>query len=107
MLKILMAIMLLCTSCASMSGDWGPWKITDVSTDKQVWRFCSLDLDGPELARKGFCYISQECRFRKTIFGNEKSECRQAPLFCAWSDMECVDRYGILNKVIVNKEKIR
>lgn len=99
--------MIFMTACASMSSDWGAWKVKDVATEKQDWRFCSLDKDGAEKAKQGMCYISQECHYRKTILGNEKEECRQAPLFCKWGDIECMDRYNIFNKIIVNKEKLR
>lgn len=90
-----------------MSGEWGAWKTVDVNNDKRIWRFCDLDHDGPDNTKKGFCYISQECRYRSTIFGNQKEECRNAPLFCAFTDIACMDRYEIFSKVIVNKEKVR
>lgn len=106
MFKLLLVLTFL-TSCVSMSADWSSWKVEDVAYDKRIWRFCSREKDGEELHRKGFCYVSQECRTRKTILGNEKSECRQLPLFCAWGDIECMDRYNIFNKVIVHKEKLR
>lgn len=105
MFKIILGFTLIMTSCASMSEDWGPWKLAGVSIDDRAWRFCSTDLDGAALNRKGMCYISLECRTRKTIFGNEKKECRNAPLFCAWGDIACMDSYNIFNKIIVNKEK--
>lgn len=105
MLKILIFVMLICTSCASNSVEWGPWKVTDIPSDQRIWRYCSADLDGEALHRKGHCYISQECRSYTTIFRNVKTECRNLPLFCAWGDIECMEKNGLFNKIIVNKEK--
>lgn len=95
-----LALFLLLASCASSAGDWGPWKMTDVSMEKRDWRFCRADKDGETYHRKGFCYQSQECRFKKTIFGNDKSECRALLLHCSWGDVECMDKYDIFSRSI-------
>lgn len=91
-------------SCASNGGDWGPWRTTDVSSDNRDWRWCKSDKDGEVYDKKGMCYWSQECRFRKTIFGNEKSECRPVLLHCAWGDISCMDKYDIFSKIITSKK---
>lgn len=103
MRNMILALVFLLNSCSSMSGEWGPWKMKDVSADKRVWRFCSATLDGEANHRKGICYESQECRTRKTIFGNERVECRGLLLFCAWGDVACLDKYEIFEKVILSK----
>lgn len=71
-------------SCASAT-----WKVQDVSLEKREWRVCSEILDGPEKHQKGFCYISQECK---------KKKCRPLPLFCAWGDIVCMDKWKLLDK---------
>lgn len=93
-MKSLHAILLLAiisVSCASKS-----WKVKDVSLENRDWRFCSMDKDGPEKHREGFCYISQECRKRFLL----KEECRTLPLFCKWGDIACMDSYKLFDKKI-------
>ena len=68
-----------------------------------IWKFCKEDLHGPEVHQKGMCYIAQECRYRKSIFGNTKSECRDSLKFCAWGDVPCMLNNNIFNSDIVHK----
>lgn len=91
-------------SCASISADWGPWQMEDVQSKERVWRFCKEELDGPEFHNKGICYISEECRTKRTILGNDKKECRKLPLFCEWGNVDCLVKYGINNMTISNKK---
>lgn len=91
MFKILFFSMIFLTACASK------WKRDGVSYEKQDWRFCSLEKDGPQYANKGFCYIDRECKYR--FF----KKCRPVPLFCPWpkdSDISCLVKYKILGKKI-------
>lgn len=90
-------------SCSTMSSDWGDWYLQDSPTKDREWHFCIDELDGPELHRKGICYQSKECRDRKTILGNKRTECRRAPLFCPWGDFDCLIKYGINSMSIKNK----
>jgi len=103
MFKVLILSLFL-YSCASMSSDWSPWQMDDVDTMSREWHFCNEELDGPELHQKGICYQSEECRTRRTIFGNKKKECRRLPLFCAHGDIECLNKYGINVMTISNKK---
>lgn len=108
MLKYIMPFMFaFIYSCSSMSSDWSAWKVKDVSQAKQTWRFCHQELDGPTYHRKGMCYISQECRTKNPWYSGEKVECRSLPLFCAWGDIDCMDKNAIFNKVITDKEKLK
>ena len=91
-------------SCASVSADWGPWTMEDSPAPERTWRFCTEELDGPELHNKGYCYQSEECRNKTTILGNDKKECRRLPLFCAHGDMNCLVKYGINTMTISNKK---
>lgn len=102
--KLILILLLLVTSCSTFSRDnWGPWKITSVPLNEKVWKFCRAELHGPVYDRKGHCYIDQECRFRETIFGNEKKECRPKTLFCKWGDVQCLERYNIFFNNIINE----
>lgn len=77
---------ILLSACASDSDAKAKWYVKDVSMKKREWRYCSEDLDGPEKADKGFCYISQRCidkAFRK-------ERCEPVPLFCVHGDFECL-----------------
>lgn len=104
MLKWIYPIIIsLMYSCASISGEWGQWKVIDVAQEKQIWRLCEQGKDGIDKHHKGFCYISQECRKRETILGNERIECRNAPLFCTWGDIDCYLKNGIFNKQLTPK----
>ena len=103
MLKYLMILCMVLTSCASISGEWGAYKRVGVAQSKEVWHFCRKDLHGPELHGTGVCYPAQECRFRKTILGNEKRECRTKMLVCKWGDVTCLQDHNIFNNVILNK----
>jgi hypothetical protein len=58
-----------------------------------TWRFCSsIDKD---LNKKGFCYITKECR-RKIII----EKCRAKTLFCSWGDIACLEKWEVLDKKI-------
>lgn len=105
---ILLALAMLLTSCASMSGEYGPWYRVDVATDKREWRFCTEDYDGAQYAMKGLCYSYQECRDYKTIFGNvreEKRQCKKITDHCAWGDLTCMGKHRLWQMKILNKEK--
>jgi hypothetical protein len=98
-------LLLLLTSCVTTDArDWGPWQMDDVQSSERVWRICKEELDGAELHNKGFCYQSEECRTRTTIFGNEKKECRRYSLICMWGDVDCLVKFGINNMTISNKK---
>jgi len=73
-------------SCASNLDAKAKWYIKDVSIEKQEWRYCSSDKDGPEKADKGFCRISQKC-IKKIL---RKEKCKPIPMFCAHGDFECL-----------------
>lgn len=103
MFKYLLLATMLLTSCASISGEWGPYKRVGVAQDKEIWHFCRKDLHGPDLHGKGVCYPAQECKFRRTILGNEKRKCRTKMLFCKWGDVTCLQDNNIFNNVILNK----
>lgn len=91
-MKNLIALLLLTSvACAAK-----PYKINDVSLAKRSWRFCSAAKDGESLHRKGFCYVSQECRERWL----RKDECRPLPLFCKWGDVSCYDKYELWTKKV-------
>lgn len=101
MLKVLLFSVFLLSSCASASGEWSPWSEKTIRLEERYWRFCSERFDGQEFADKGICFIAQECRERKTILNNIKSECRNKQLFCVWGDIECMMKYKILDKKII------
>lgn len=82
-LCILLFLVLL-SSCSSSAK--ATWYIKDVAKNKRVWRYCSLDLDGPERSGRGFCYISQRCIDK--VFRKEK--CEPVPMFCAYGNNECL-----------------
>lgn len=104
MLRIL-AILLFVSSCASSAErDWGEWQRVGVSQAEEEWHFCQKELDGPEYHEKGHCYQAQECRYRRTIFNNKKSQCRNKVLFCKWGDVQCLYQNNLFNKVIKNSE---
>ena len=93
---ILISIILVLISCASANH----WYNVGVSNEKKVWRFCSTQRDGVDKNKKGFCYIDKECKNRFL----QKRKCRQVPLFCAWGDVECMEKYGLFNKVIRSRQ---
>ena len=103
MIKYFFLITVLFSSCASISGEWGPYKRVGVSQEKEIWHFCRKDLHGPDLHGQGHCYASQECRFKKTIFRNTKKECRTKILICKWGDIQCLHEHNIFNNEILNK----
>ena len=86
MRKIINLLLILILIAACASGADAKWYIKDVAVDKQEWRYCSLDKDGPEKSDKGFCRISQEC-IKKIL---RKEKCRPIPMFCAHGDFECL-----------------
>lgn len=94
---------MLLSSCSTLSGDWGEWKIVDVAQDKRQWKFCRAELHGDNYHHKGICYVSQECRYRRTIFRNVKSQCRNKMLFCPWGDVNCMVKYDLLDNIIIEK----
>lgn len=103
---LILVLMLVCSCATSADRDWGPWKRNGVSTKEMRWHFCREDLDGPELHRKGVCYQSRETRTRKTILGNIRSEHRTVSIFCAWGDVDCLERHDIFHANISNREDI-
>lgn len=103
MFKYLIILIMVLTSCSSISGEWGPYKRVGVAQVKEVWHFCRRDLHGEALHGKGVCYPAQECKFRKTILGNERKECRTKMLFCKWGDLTCLHDNNIFYNVILNK----
>lgn len=104
---ILFLVAITIYSCASTSAEWSAWKISTEAQSDQEWRFCSANLDGPELHRKGMCWEARECRTKNPWYSGEKVQCRDLPLHCKWGDVECMDKNGIFNKVIVDKEKLK
>ena len=108
MFKYLLPIVLAVTySCASTSAEWSSWKIKTAPQEKQIWNFCDARFDGPELHRKGMCWIAKECRTRNPWYSGVKTQCRRLQLFCAWGDLECMDINGIFNKVIIDKGELK
>ena len=103
MSKLLLITVLLLTSCASISGEWGNWKRAGVAQEKMEWKFCRADLHGQEFHHKGICYMAQQCRYRTTILRNTKSECRNKLIFCGWGDVQCLNDNDIFNNIIINK----
>ena len=103
MAKIYLLSVLLLVSCASFSKDWGPWQRAGIAEKEMDWHFCQEELDGPDYHHKGICYVAQECRYRKTVFGNTRSECRNKILFCSWGDIECMQNNRLFGRVITNK----
>lgn len=106
MIKIIIVFITLLTSCASTKSAWSPWTYEGVSQNKMVWRFCSERLDGPDYHHKGLCYQAQECRTRKFLFGTKK-ECRVKVLLCSWGDIECMSKYNLMDRIIINRGGIR
>ena len=84
-------LFILLVGCSSTEA--ARWKIEDVALEKRAWRHCEERFDGVEMHRKGFCYISKECK--KRLIGKK---CRRLPLFCAYGDLECFDKYKLFNK---------
>lgn len=107
MKALLIIVMAVLYSCASTSAEWSEWKEVGVAQADQDCDWCTARRDGPEYHRKGVCWQSKECRTRNPWYSGEKTECRRKPLFCAHGDLDCMDRYGILNKVIVDKERLK
>ena len=93
MRKVIPILFVALLSCSTAEADKN-WKIDDVSDAEKEWRFCDERLDGPDKKDKGFCYISRECY--KTIFGNQR--CRPLPLFCAWGDLGCYEKFKLKSK---------
>jgi len=94
-------VLLISISCTSVdSKDWSSWIMVDVPSKEREWEFCREDLHGPDFHQKGFCWIAEECRYRKTIFNNTKNECRPITLFCKWGDIECLYKYDIFSMKI-------
>lgn len=89
----LLILFILFVSCSSSAKEW---KRKDVARNKRVWRFCNELLDGPGKHRKGMCYISQLCK--KKSLGRE--ECKADPFFCAWGNLQCMEKHDIFNKKI-------
>lgn len=88
-MKMFFLIMVLVTSCASK------WKPSGVSYEKRVWRNCSLELDLHE--EKGWCYKAQECKKTAIL---RRRKCRTVPLYCAYDDMACYEKYKLDQKVL-------
>lgn len=105
-MKILFKILIisLFASCSSLqSKDWSDWKHCGVAKEQERWMFCDALRDGQDRHRKGLCYQSLECRTRETMwpFRNIKTETRVKHLFCAWGDLECMDKHKLWPKIIV------
>ncbi len=81
-------LLLVCfNSCASS------YKLTGPSYEKRTWRICSLEMDKPELNRKGFCYVEKWCKDQ--LFGKK---CKNEQLHCAWGDLVCMEKYKLFDK---------
>lgn len=93
----IIAIMLLCFSCASLQS--GEWVEVTLSQKEQVWRWCTLELDGPKYAGLGRCWIGKECKSRFL----KKDICRPKPYFCTHADVECQIKHGLDKKVLVSQ----
>lgn len=99
MLKLILLSTFLLSSCATAK-DWSAWREESINLESRIWRFCDKRFDNPELHEKGICFVSNECRTRKTILKNTKKECRRLQLFCEFTDISCLRDYKILNKKI-------
>lgn len=111
---IFLFLVILTSACSSSSNadDWSEWKRCGVEKREMRWDFCSKDLHGEEYAKRGFCYVADECRYRTTMwpFRNEKVEMRTKLLFCPFpkskEDYEaynCLNEHGINDKVIMSE----
>lgn len=96
-MKSLILMSFLMSSCAS-SKEVGPWIERTVRTEKMDWRWCSMELDGPLLAGKGWCWQGQECRITKHVLSRDTQECRPKPYFCAHEDVVCMVLYRFPEK---------
>jgi hypothetical protein len=92
----MMIVLLLIVSCASVDAK-APWvEQTLANKAMKEWRICNLAKDGAEKSFKGFCYITKECQ--KRIF---KDACRPKPLFCQFSDVNCMMKYELDKKNLI------
>ena len=104
--KIALLCVLLFSSCASQAErEWSEWEREGVPAAEMKWHICKEELDGPDLHLAGFCYQANECRTRKTIFGNERKECRNKLLICKWGDIDCILYHNIDSMVIEHQQK--
>jgi hypothetical protein len=90
-------VILLALSCSSLQS--GEFKEVTLALKDQDWRWCSLELDGPQKADLGWCWIGKECRKRVL----RSDECRSKPYFCAAGDIPCIKERGLSNKTLVTK----
>ena len=82
-------VLLIFASCSSLQAK-AKWYRKDVAMNKWIFRYCSLDKDGPKYAGKGFCRISQMC-IKKFL---RKEKCKPDPMFCKWGDSDCLKKYN-------------
>jgi hypothetical protein len=91
-------ILLLLLSCSTLQSE-DKWQTVTIAQELRDWRWCSLDLDGPNYADLGWCWIGKECRKRFL----RSDECRPKPEFCAAADIACIKANGLDRKVLVSQ----
>ena len=91
-----LTVILLISSCATMSSAWVE---ESPAKENRSWRFCSKELDGIELDKKGFCYITKECRKKLWWY-----DCRKKQYYCAWGDIDCMQVNDLLGRKIVREQ---
>lgn len=91
-MKMLIFILIFnISSCASSD-----WYEVGVGPSKQTWRHCS-EIDN-EYYLKGHCYKQKICK------GSIFKKCKVVTKFCKWGDIDCMRKYKILQKVLVNEK---
>lgn len=91
MILLLAFIFLFNTSCSSSE-----WYEDGVDSSSQTWRHCS-NIDG-KYKYKGHCYKQKYCK--KKLF----KKCKIVTKFCPWGDIDCMRKYEIFQKVLVNEK---
>lgn len=91
----LLALSLLLLGCATT--DSAEWKEEHLPHEQEIWRNCSLEKDGAELAGKGWCYQGLEC----INHWYSRKKCRPKPYHCAYQDLECMKKHRLDQKALV------
>lgn len=87
-------LLALLSSCAHSA----EWKEVFVDPKEEVWRHCSEERDGPNLAGKGWCWQGLKCKDP----WYKKPTCKPVPYFCAYGDLDCMKKYHLDEKVLVH-----
>jgi hypothetical protein len=100
-MKLINLFLMLSLTLSSSSCSSAEWKRCGVDPKIQSWEWCASSRHGEDKHHKGFCYVTRECKQRNWPLSDLK---RNVILFCAFSDMQCIESNNLFNKRIISVE---